>query len=123
MKRLLWAFLSGLSVSPALADTLNFGNTIYLNNTSVAAPVVVGGTSPTIDSRATNHMGKVTFGTGVVASGTITFAGSGYVTWNHCHVTPETVVASFAYSYTTTVITVTGTSLTSATVDYFCEGQ
>lgn len=123
MKIILWALLAGMFASSALADTFNLGNTLFLNNTSTAVPVVAGGTSPSVDTRATNHMGKVTFGTGVVASGTITFSSSGYVTWNHCLVVPETVVTSFTYSYTTTVITVAGTSLTGTVVDYICEGQ
>ena len=105
-----------------VSNMLNIGGIIYQNLTTTASPTVAGGTSPSIDSYANNKSGQVTFGTGTVTSGTITFAGGGYAFWNHCRVTPHSTVASFAYSYTKAVITVTGASITSLMVDYDCDG-
>jgi hypothetical protein len=91
---------------------------------SGAAPVVSAcGTSPSIDAHATNSSGTVTVGTVTATSCTITFATSGFVTWNHCNVTAQSTLAAFAYSYTKTVITVTGTTLVSAILDYRCDGS
>jgi hypothetical protein len=84
-------------------------------------PTVAGGTSPSIDAKANAAHGTVTFGTGTVTSGTITFAAA-YSTLNHCRVIPHSTLASFGYSYTLSAITVTATSLTSAVVDYECDG-
>ena len=103
-------------------NEINVGGLLFYNTASVAAPAVTGGTSPTIDSHANNRSGTVTFGSGTVASGTITFAGSGYSVWNHCRVTPQSALTSFSYSYTKTAITVTASSLTSAVIDYDCDG-
>jgi len=90
---------------------------------SGSAPAVSAcGTSPSIDSNATNASGTVTVGSGTDTSCTVTFAGGGYATWNHCQVSPEAVDAGFAYSYTKTVLTVTATSLTSEKFDYSCNG-
>ena len=61
-------------------------------------------------------------GTGAVTSCAMTLAGTGYSTWNHCRVTPHATLAAFGYSYSLTAITFTGTSLTSAVVDYDCDG-
>lgn len=102
---------------------VNFGGLLFYNNNSTAAPAVTAcGSSPSIDSHANNRSGTITVGSGVVASCTVTFAGTGYSTWNHCRVTPHTTIAAFAYSYTKTVLTLTATSLTSDAVDYDCDG-
>ena len=88
------------------------------------APVVSAcGTGPAIDSHATNYSGTVTVGTIAAASCTVTFASSGFVTWNHCNVTPETALATFSYSYTKTALVVTATSLINEVFDYRCDGS
>lgn len=110
------------ALSASTSNEIDIGGLLFYNNVSTAAPAVAGGTSPTIDAHANNRSGTVTFGTGTVTSGTITFAGTGYATWAHCRVTPHSVVATFAYSYTVNAITITGTSLTSVVVDYDCDG-
>lgn len=92
----------------------------YFNGTAPA--VSACGTSPTIDSRATDASGTVTVGTVAAASCTITF-NIAYVTWNHCNVTAQSTLAAFAYSYTKAAITVTGTSLVGALIDYRCDGS
>ena len=105
------------------SNKLNIGNLIYNNLAGTSAPTVSScGSSPSADAHASNYAGQITVGSGTIATCTVTFA-SAYSTWNHCRVTPETAsVAAFAYSYTTSAITVTGTSLTSDVFDYQCDG-
>jgi trimeric autotransporter adhesin len=118
---LVGASLSALSATTS--NEINIGGLLFYNNNSTAAPAVSAcGTSPSIDAHANNRSGTVTVGSGTVTSCTVTLAGSGYTTWNHCRVTPHQSDAGFAYSYTTTVITVTATSLTSEVFDYDCDG-
>jgi len=62
----------------------------------------------------------VTAGT-VATTCTITFHAA-YATYDHCSVTPETTLAAFAYSYTLSAITVTGTAIGGALLDYRCDG-
>ena len=89
-----------------------------------SAPTVSScGISPSIDAHATDASGTVTIGSGTVASCTITF-NVAYTTWNHCIVSPHTAsLVAFGYSFTTSAITVTATSLTSAVIDYRCDGD
>lgn len=101
---------------------INIGGLLFWNAVNLGAPAVSAcGTSPTIDSHANNRSGTVTIGTATPASCTVTFAGAGYTTWNHCRVTPGATFAAFAYSQTLTVLTITGTAL-SGKVDYDCDG-
>lgn len=87
------------------------------------APVVSAcGTGPAIDANATNLSGTVTVGTVAAATCTVTFASSGFTTYDHCSVTPQTPLATFAYSYTKTAITVTAASLIGEVFDYRCDG-
>ena len=112
------------TLGPSTNNEINIGGLLFYNNNSTAAPAVSAcGASPSIDAHANNRSGTVTVGTGATASCTVTFAGTGYATWNHCRVTPQTAsLVAFGYSYTTTVLTVTGTSITSAKFDYDCDG-
>jgi hypothetical protein len=111
------------TLTSSTSNEINVGGLLFYNNASTAAPAVSAcGTSPAIDAHANNRSGTVTTGSGVNTSCTVTLAGSGYTTWNHCRVTPHQSDAGFAYSYTTTVITVTATSLTSEVFDYDCDG-
>lgn len=110
------------TVASNTSNEVNIGGLLFWNQNSLAAPAVTScGTSPTIDAHANNRSGTVTIGTAAPASCTVTFAGTGYATWNHCRVTPETTLAAFGYSYTKTVLTITGTAL-SGSVDYDCDG-
>jgi hypothetical protein len=116
---------SNATTTAAAASTneVNIGGLLFWNTVSLAAPVVSAcGTTPSIDSKANNRSGTVTVGTVAAASCTVTFAGGGYTTWNHCRVTSQTTLAAFAYSYTKTVLTVTGTSLVGDLFDYDCDG-
>lgn len=108
-----------------LTGTSNPNPILFGGNVSFAGTVPVissCGTSPTVDSHATNNSGTVTVGTGTATSCTITFAAA-YVTWNHCRVTSQSSEAVFAYSYTKSAITVTATSLVSDLIDYQCDGK
>lgn len=87
------------------------------------APAVSScGTSPSIDANATDNSGTVTVGTVAAASCTVTF-NVAYTNFVHCRVTSQSTIASFAYSYTKTAITVAGTSLVGDLFDYECDGQ
>lgn len=91
---------------------------------SGTAPAVTScGTSPSIDGHATNFSGTVTVGTVAATSCTVTFASSGFVTWNHCRVTAQSTTAAFGYTYTKTVLTITATSLIGEVFDYDCDGS
>lgn len=107
----------------ANSNMINIGGLIYYNVNSAAAPAVTScGTSPSIDANANNKSGTVTIGTGSPASCTVTFAGTGYSSWNHCRVTAQTGgLVNFGYGYTLTVLTITSTAL-SGKVDYDCDG-
>lgn len=110
--------------SAAASNLINIGGIIYQNNNSIGAPAVTAcGTSAFSDGHANNKSGTITAGAGGPASCTVTFAGTGYSTWNHCRVTSETPIANFGYTYTTTVLTITGTSLSGGKFDYDCDGQ
>jgi hypothetical protein len=107
----------------SMSFMLNIENMIYLNIATKAAPALSAcGTSPVIDAHANNRSGTITAGSGALASCTMTFAGTGYASWNHCRVTSQAAVASFTYSYTLTTLTVAGTSITSDKFDYDCDG-
>jgi hypothetical protein len=107
------------------SNEINIGGLLIWNKVSLSAPAVsaCGTGSPAIDAHGNNRSGTLTAGGGALTSCTITFAGGGYTTWDHCRVTfHNEVLAGAAYSYTTTVLTVTATSLTGATFDYDCDG-
>jgi hypothetical protein len=93
-----------------------------INYSGTAPTVSACGTTPSIDANATNYSGRVTVGTVAAASCTVTFASSGFVSFNHCRVTPETALATFGYTYSLTVLTVTATSLLTEVFDYECDG-
>lgn len=117
---------TGAAAIVGIGDAVNAGSKLtigghYAYNTGL--PVVSAcGTSPSIDAHATDSSGTVTVGTVSASSCTITFANA-YSTWNHCRVTSQGVVASLAYSYTLSAITVTATSLVGDLLDYGCDGN
>ena len=116
---------SNAVTTPASSSSnfIDIGQLLFFNKNSTAAPTVSScGTSPAIDTKANMASGTVTVGSGTVSSCTITFA-SALNTWNHCRVTSQAgKIAGLAYTYTTTAITVTATSLTSDVFDYQCDG-
>jgi hypothetical protein len=103
-------------------NMLNIGGLLFANINSLAAPAVSAcGTTPAIDANANNRSGTITVGTATPASCTMTFAGTGYASWNHCRVMPHATLVAFAYAYTKTTLTLTGTALSGA-IDYDCDG-
>lgn len=107
----------------ATASMLNIGGVVYGHLAGTAVPVLSScGTSPSVDARANNASGTVTTGSGILTSCTVTFS-SAYTSWNHCQVTSQAgKIAGLAYTYTTSAITITGTSITSDVFDYKCDG-
>lgn len=93
----------------------------HYSYTGSAPAVSACGTSPSIDSHATDASGTVTVGS-TATSCTITF-NVAYVTYNHCRVTSGSTLTAFAYSYTKTAITVAATALGGDLVDYECDGS
>jgi hypothetical protein len=83
-----------------------------------AIPTVTGTGTPTIASGSTDTAGEATTGT----SGTslvITFA-STKTNAPFCTVTPQTQLLAFAYTISTTAITITQTATTGEKIDYHC---
>lgn len=101
------------------------GATTFLGNHAYSgtAPTVACGTGAngTVDAHATATSGTLTSGTTSVAACTLTFAAA-YATWVHCSVTAQTAADLTGYSYTTSVITLTGASV-SQKYDYRCDGR
>ena len=119
---------SSATTTPAAASSneLNIGGMIYQNLASTGTPTVSSCASGTIDSHANNHSGTVTEGGSGGIGCVITFAGSGYTTWNHCRVVDETGYVgtnaqAITYSYTLTAITITNAQ-DGDKFDYECDG-
>lgn len=121
----------GVNITAATGATNNYaakfsGQTLFnghINFTGSPPVVSACGTSPSIDANATDTSGTITVGTVAATSCTITFANA-YASYAHCRITSETAgLAAVAYSYTTSAITITGTSLIGGIFDYNCDGK
>jgi hypothetical protein len=112
--------------TPASASNYEFdlANLVYHNLATTAAPSGFSGcgTGAAVDAHANNVSGTLTMGTGTVTSCVMTLAGSGFTTWDHIRVTPHGTYAGFAYSYSLTALTITGTSLAGDVFDYDTDG-
>jgi hypothetical protein len=109
--------------SASASNELNIAGLIFGNTNSIAAPsTFTCGTSPSVDTHANNRSGTLTAGTGTVTSCAMTLAGTGFAVWDHCIVAPHGTYAGFAYSYTLTAITITGTSLAGDVFNWECDG-
>lgn len=82
-------------------------------------PTVSGTGTPTIATGSTNSAGEVTSGTSAV-SVVITFAGAPLGNAPFCVVTPLTQLVAFAYTISTSAITVTQTATTGEKIEYAC---
>ena len=82
------------------------------------APTPTGTGSPTIASGSTDTAGEVTSGASAT-SVVITFA-TAKTNAPFCTVTPQTQLAAFAYTISTTAITITQTATTGEKIDYHC---
>lgn len=82
------------------------------------APTVGGTATPTLTTGSTDAAGEVTAGTSAT-SVTITFA-LAKTNAPFCTVTSQTQLAAFAYTVSTTVITITQTATTGNKINYVC---
>lgn len=82
------------------------------------APTPTGTGSPTMASGSTDTSGEVTSGTSAT-SVIITFA-TAKSNAPFCTVTPQTQLLAFAYTISTTAITITQTATSGEKIDYFC---
>lgn len=92
-----------------LPGTLSFLGTV---------PTPTGTGSPTMTAGSTDSAGEVTGGTSATSI-IITFA-STKSTAPFCTVTPQTQILAFAYTISTTAITITQTATTGQKIDYIC---
>jgi len=106
---------------PGRSNLINIGGVLKFQNVSLAAPALSACGTSTIDANANNVTGTITFA-GTPGTCTMTFAGGGYRVFTHCQVISQVVNASFAYSYTNTALTITGTGL-AGKADYWCSGN
>lgn len=112
-----------LTVDHATGNITSSGNISTTGVTYVASNPTPSscGTSPSVDAGSSNYSGRVTVGTVAATGCTITFA-TAFTTKNHCIVTSQGIVTSFAYSYTLSAITVTATGIVGDILDYSCDG-
>lgn len=104
-----WAICSDSANASYLSGTLFFKG---------SAPAVTGTGTPTIATGSTDTSGEVTGGTSATSI-VITFA-SAKSNAPFCVVTPQTQVAAFSWTISTSAITITQTATTGQKVDYFC---
>lgn len=105
-----------LSAKYALgADSLRINGPIATGGT---IPAVTGTGTPTITTGSTDTAGEVTSGT-TATSVIITFV-TAKTNAPFCNVTPQTQLVAFAYTISTTAITVTQTATTGEKIDYEC---
>lgn len=108
------------SAQNALVTVQKWDALVHVSYGGTAPALSSCGGSPTIDAHATDTSGTVTAGS-AATSCTITF-NKAYATWDHCRISAQSSLASFAYSYTLSAIVVTATSLT-GNLDYTCDGS
>ena len=87
-----------------------------------AAPVVTSCGTTAVTITGNDFGGTVTVGSSASTSCIITFA-TAYATTPGCAVTSQSQLASFAYTVSTTAITVTQTSTASNLINYVCVAQ
>lgn len=99
----------GVDMLDAATSGLKTGGTI---------PVVTGTGTPTIVAGSTDTAGEVTSGA-TATSVVITFSAT-KTNAPFCTVTPQTQLAAFAYTISTTAITITQTVTSGEKIDYVC---
>jgi len=102
----------------AVIGTVQFG--VHTGNASIPGqlPTVTGTGTPTIQAGSTDRAGHVTAGSSAT-SVVITFA-TPYAAAPICNVNDESQITSFAYTVSTTAITITQTSTSGNLIDYSC---
>lgn len=83
-----------------------------------SAPVPTGTGTPTIAAGSTDNAGEVTAGSSAT-SVVITFAGT-HANAPFCVVRSQAQITSFAYTLSTTAITITQTATSANLIDYVC---
>lgn len=110
-----WTGVNTYSAGIIASAGLTTGAGITVTGT---APVPTGTGTPTIVATSTDTAGEVTGGTSATSI-IITFAAAKTLA-PFCTVTPQTQVAAFAWTISTTAITITETATTGQKVDYIC---
>ena len=108
------------AASASLAPTASPNFSGHLRYNGASPTLSVCGTSPAIDSNATDNAGTVTVGSAATGC-VITFA-TAYSSFNHCRVTSQGAITGLAYSYTKSAITVSASVLGGDLIDYNCDG-
>ena len=119
----LWKKLISAVAAIAVTSGIAFAYTVVLDGIGLGtttAPVLTCGTSPTIVGN--DMAGTVTVGTASPTGCTITFNTAKSVA-PACAVTSQSQLASFAYTISTTAVTVTQTATSSNKINYVCMGQ
>lgn len=122
--------VSGAGFTARLATPGPIGNTVpstgaFTTDSSAAflgtgtAPVPTGTGTPTIAAGSTNTAGEVTAGS-TATSVIITFNGAPLGNAPFCSVTTELQVAAFAYTISSSAITITQTATSGNKIDYVC---
>lgn len=109
------------SIFSSTDGTVQFKNNAATRQLSLdfsGIPVPTGTGTPTIATGSTDAAGEVTSGTSATSL-VITFS-SAKTNAPFCTVTPQTQLLAFAYTISTTAITITQTATTGEKVDYFC---
>lgn len=107
---------AGVNLSDMLWDT-----NAHLSFTSSGVPVISAcGTTPSA-ATGTDNAGQVTEGTTAIGC-TITFKVA-FVSAPFCTVSPQAALTSFAYTLSTTAITVTHSSASSVKLNWVCNGK
>lgn len=109
------------AIFSATDGTVQFKNNAATRQLSLdfsGIPVPTGTGTPTITAGSTDAAGEVISGTSATSL-IITFS-STKTNAPFCTVTPQTQLLAFAYTISTTAITITQTATTGEKVDYFC---
>lgn len=102
-------------------DDNEFGG--HVETTGTAPAVSSCGTTPSISATATDMGGKVTIGTGITTSCTVTF-NSAWGVAPPCTVSGDNVAVNYIATTTTTVLTITSSlDMASDVISYICFGQ
>lgn len=104
-----------LSQANTWSGQQTFSSPIILTGT---IPTVTGTGTPTITAGSTDSAGEITSGT-TATSIVITFS-SVKTNAPFCTVTPQTQLVSFAYTISTSAITITQTATSGEKIDYVC---
>lgn len=107
--------VNGVEIFDALSSGISVAGSATFTGT---IPTVTGTGTPTIATGSTDTAGEATSGT-AATSVVVTFAGT-HANSPFCTVTPQTQLAAFAYTLSTTAITITMTAATAEKIDYHC---